>query len=107
MSIEQRIDLLKGIVGGEESEFTLTAYLQLAGQAILNKAYPYFSPNNPTDVPEKYQMLQIEIAAFMLNKRGAEGEIQHIENGVHRNYGNADIPDQMLNGIVPFSMAIR
>ena len=102
MTVEQRIDLLKGIVGGEESEFTLTAYLQLAGQAILNKAYPYFSEKNPTDVPEKYQMLQIEIAAFMLNKRGAEGETQHIENGIHRNYQHAYIPDEMMRTVVPY-----
>ena len=50
-------------------------------------------------VPDKYAMVQLKIAAYMLNKRGAEGEVQHIENGVHRNYGDADIPETMLNSI--------
>ena len=102
MTMEQRVDLLKSIVGGDESEVTLTTYLQIAGQAILNKAYPYADANRPTDVPEKYQMLQVEIGAFMLNKRGAEGETQHIENGIHRNYQHAYIPDEMMRTVVPY-----
>lgn len=101
MDINQRVILLESIVGGDEEESTLFAYLQIAGQAILNKAYPYESADKPTDVPEKYQMLQVEIAAFLMNKRGGEGETQHIENGIHRNYQNAYIPDDMLRQVVP------
>jgi len=101
MDINQRVTLLESIVGGDEEESTLLAYLQIAGQAILNKAYPYYSPSNPTDVPEKYQVLQVEIAAAAMNKRGAESETQHIENGIHRNYQNAYIPDDMLRQVVP------
>lgn len=101
MDINQRVTLLESIVGGGEEESTLLAYLQLAGQAILNKAYPYESASKPTDVPEKYQMLQVEVAAFLMNKRGGEGETQHIENGIHRNYQNAYIPDDMLRQVVP------
>lgn len=101
MDMDQRVAMLRGIVGDDDTRATLEAYLQIAGQAILNKAYPYERADNPTDVPVKYQVLQVEIAAFMLNKRGAEGETQHIENGVHRNYHNAYIPDDMLRPVVP------
>ena len=101
MDMNQRVTLLDGIVGGNEEGSVLLAYLQFAGQAILNKAYPYESAGKPTDVPEKYQTLQIEIAAFLMNKRGGEGETQHIENGIHRNYQNAYIPDDMLRQVVP------
>ena len=59
------------------------------------------------EVPDKYAMIQLNIAIYMLNKRGAEGEIQHIENGIHRNYGSSDIPDSFLKDVTPFCKAIR
>ena len=34
-------------------------------------------------------------------------EIQHIENGIHRNYGASDVPDAMLKDITPMCKAIR
>ena len=37
----------------------------------------------------------------MLNKRGAEGEVSHTENGISRTYEKADIPTSMLRTIVP------
>lgn len=101
MDMNQRVEMLDSVVGGHEEYATLFTYLQIAGQAILNKAYPYESASKPTDVPEKYQMLQVEVAAFLMNKRGGEGETQHIENGIHRNYQNAYIPDDMLRQVVP------
>ena len=38
----------------------------------------------------------------MLNKRGAEGQTSHSENGISRSYENADIPESMLKSIIPF-----
>jgi hypothetical protein len=46
-------------------------------------------------------MLQCEIAAYLLNKRGAEGQTSHTENGITRNYGGADVPESMLSSIIP------
>ena len=59
------------------------------------------------DVPDKYLMTQLNICIYYLDKRGAEGEIQHIENGIHRNYGASDVPDAMLKDVIPFCKAIR
>ena len=50
--------------------------------------------------------LQIEIATFLYNRLGAEGEISHSENGVSRNYENAHIPDSMLNTIIPLGVIV-
>lgn len=96
---------LRVILGddSDEDDATLLSYLSQAGDAILNRLYPYLDGEAHEDlaVPRKYENKQIRIAAFLLNKRGAEGETQHIENGTHRNYGNADIPEDMLRDIVP------
>ena len=42
-------------------------------------------------------------AVYLLNKRGAEGETAHSENGISRSYESADIPESMLSGIIPFA----
>ena len=101
MTDEKKLSMLNSIVG-EEEESVLSTYLALAGEAIIRRAYPYADDDDEMEVPSKYHALQVEIAAYMLNKRGAEGQVQHIENGIHRNYGSADIPDDMLNRIVPY-----
>lgn len=77
----------------------IKSYLTIAGQKILNRAYPY--DDTVTEVPRRYNYLQCEIAAYLLNKRGAEGETAHSENGISRTYENADVPDSMLQDVIP------
>lgn len=99
MNDEEKLAALKALVGGSDSDEVLSTYLMLAGRKIIAKAYPY--KDDVTEVPAKYEYLQLEIAAYMLNKRGAEGQIAHTENGITRQYENADIPASMLKAIVP------
>lgn len=81
------------------SDDTLTSYLKIAGQKILNRAYPY--DDTVEEVPRRYGVLQCEIAAYLLNKRGAEGEVSHSENGISRTYENADVPESMMRDVIP------
>jgi len=74
--------------------------LELAGSKLLERLYPFDSTK--TEVPARYQYKQIEIALFLYNKQGAEGETSHSENGIGRSYENADIPDSLMQGITPF-----
>lgn len=83
----------------ETNDSTVSAYLGIAGNKICRKAYP-FDPT-VTEVPEQYHFLQVEIAVYLLNKRGAEGEAAHSENGISRTYENGDVPPSMLRQIVP------
>ena len=80
------------------SDETLRTYLTIAGQKIINRAYPY--DETVTEVPRRYGYLQCEIAAYLLNKRGAEGETSHSENGISRTYENADVPESMLSEVI-------
>lgn len=81
------------------SDDVLNAYLTIAGRKIINRAYPY--DDTVTEVPTRYGYLQCEIAVYLLNKRGAEGEVSHSENGISRTYGDADVPDSMLSDVIP------
>ena len=108
MTEEKKIDMLRRMMDGDETdEGILSVYLELAAQKILNRMYPFCEDYTDLEVPDRYVMIQLNIAVYMLYKRGAEGEIQHIENGVHRNYGSSDIPDSMLKDVYPFAQAIR
>ena len=81
------------------SDDVLNTYLTIAGQKIINRAEPY--DTTISEVPVRYGVLQCEIAVYLLNKRGAEGELSHSENGISRTYENADVPDSMLSDVIP------
>ena len=100
MDLSEKIEMLKAITG-ETDESILEVYLNIAGDVILRRLYPYGT--EITQVPSPYQVRQVEIAAYLLNKRGAEGEINHMENGMSRTYGDSYVPPSYLRGIVPFA----
>lgn len=100
MTQEEKLTALKSMVGNSNPDEVLSTYLDFAGSKILAKAYPY--KNDVTEVPVQYAHLQVEIAAYMLNKRGAEGQTSHTENGVSRSYENGDIPSSMLKAVIPY-----
>ena len=99
MTDVEKLIMLKDMVGGSDTDEVLSTYLALAGRKIISKAYPY--KDDVTEVPTKYDFLQVEIAAYMLNKRGAEGQTSHTENGITRQYESADVPASMLKTITP------
>lgn len=99
MTEEEKLIALRAMVGGSDADEVLSTYLKLAGRKIIARAFPYDS--TATEVPAQYDTLQCEIAAYMLNKRGAEGQTSHSENGISRSYENADIPASMLRVVTP------
>ena len=107
MTTDKKIDMLRQMMDDETDRGILEVYLELAAQKILNRMYPYKENYEGLEVPDRYVAVQLKIANYMINKIGAEGQIQHIENGIHRNYGSADVPDAMLQEIVPYAQAIR
>lgn len=100
------IELMKSklsVMTGETDDAVLLTYLELAADKVTRKCYP-FQPENTT-VPACYQTVQLEVAAYLINKRGAEGETAHNENGINRSYESASVPDSMLKGVIPFAAA--
>ena len=105
MTQAEKLQLLEALVGESDTEEVLLAYLNIAGRKIINRAYPYGTEE--TEVPARYDFLQCEIAAYLLNKRGAEGQTGHSENGISRSYESADVPESMLGAITPSCGVIR
>ena len=103
MTNEEKLTMLRVMVEADSEDWTdeiLLTYLNISGQKIIGRAYPY--DDTVESVPKRYEMLQCEIAAYLLNKRGAEGETSHSENGISRSYETADVPKSMLDIITPY-----
>lgn len=105
MTDEEKLSALKAMVGGSDTDEVLSTYLMLAGKKVIARAYPY--DDTVTEVPVQYESIQLEVAAYMLNKRGAEGQTSHSENGIVRAYENADVPASMLKAITPHVGVIK
>lgn len=105
MNESEKLTALKAMVGNADTDEVLSTYLKIAGRKIITRAFPY--DNTVTEVPVQYDTLQCEIAAYMLNKRGAEGQTSHSENGIARQYENADVPASMLKVVTPFCGVIK
>lgn len=103
MTDTEKLIFLRAMVGGQSedtdwSDEVLLTYLTVAGRKIINRAYPY--DDEVTEVPRRYGILQCEIAAYLLNKRGAEGETSHSENGISRGYESADVPESLMSQVI-------
>ena len=87
----------------EDNDATLLSYLRQAKDLILNRMYPYLDGRAYEDLelPRRYEHKQVQLAAYLLNKRGAEGQTRHIENGVSRTYQGAYVPQDLLCDIMP------
>jgi hypothetical protein len=103
MTDVEKLSLLRVMVGqpneGDWEDDVLVSYLAIAGRKIINRAYPY--DDTVVEVPRRYGYLQCDIAAYLLNKRGAEGQTAHSENGINRSYESADVPESMLSEVIP------
>lgn len=100
MSDVEKINVIRALIGSTDAEPVLVAFLAVAREKILNRLYPFH--DEKTVVPEKYHMLECEIACYLLNKRGAEGQTAHSENGISRSYGSADVPEELMSRITPY-----
>ena len=99
ISSTDKTALLKNMTD-EQDETTLDLYLKVAKELILSRIETF---DETHEVPEKYDFVQVEVAAYLLNKRGAEGEIGHSESGTSRTYGSAYVPPEMLRSVIPLA----
>ncbi len=101
MTQEEKIRELKTLLSPDTpSDEELIALLTITKGAILNRRYPLGWVYGE-EVPTKYEYLQLLMCVQLYNKRGAEGQTSHSENGITRNYEVGDIPQSLLKQIIP------
>lgn len=84
---------------------TLNTYIELAGNEILAWMYHLVGgvPDDVTEVPSKYEGIQIYAVVVGWTHAGAEGQSVSIENGVHRHFDYTDMLDYIHNNVLPFA----
>ena len=103
MTDAEKIEMVKTLCD-ETADSVISAYLYMAGQKVIKVA----CPKGTTAVPEEWDALHIDATVYMLNKRGAEGQQSHSENGISRSYESADLPASMLlsYGVIGYAEAV-
>lgn len=94
-----QLERLKIRITESTNEMELEDILESAKAVILSRRFPFGEV--PTELEERYKDLQIRIAVEMFNKRGAEGETAHSENGISRSYSSAGVSEELLREITP------
>jgi hypothetical protein len=94
-----QLERLKIRITENVNDVELEDILESAKAVILSRRFPF--GEYPTELEERYKDLQIRIAVEMFNKRGAEGETAHSENGVSRTYQSANVSEDLLKEITP------
>lgn len=106
VAYKQKLDVLRMLCGQSSDvleDNVLVEYLEQAAEIILQRCYPSTFDVTGLNVPRRYSRLQCDIANELIQRRGAEGESHHNEDGVSRSYENAGISRSLLRRIVPFA----
>ena len=96
--------LLDDGTGYLPSDEKLNTYIALAGNEILAWKYHLVGgiPSDVTEVSSLDEGAQIYAVIAGYTHAGAEGEVAHIENGVHRTFAYTDMISYIRNHVLPY-----
>lgn len=94
---EKRAALATTLAPDTDTDEVLDGVLADAEALVLNRMYPFGYPDG-TAVPSRYERIQIQLAAELYSKRGAEGQTGHSENGISRTWTEKSA---LLNRVLP------
>ena len=101
MTDNEKIERLKALISPDTASDDLLLFLlEQAEGIVLNKRYPFGAPEG-ANLSAFHEQIQIRIALELFSKMGAEGQIEHAENGVTRKWEAADVSPSLLRLIVP------
>ena len=104
MTNAEKIATVKTLVESdtEATDAVVAVCLNLAANAMVERIFPHHSDKTADDIPVRYDMTQCELAARYFLRRGGQGEINHEENGINRQYATVDDED-ILKRLTPYA----
>lgn len=104
MTVQEKVAHVQALVNNDSTATTplVTALLNKAADAIRQRMYPFHLPLDKDGqevtftVPEKYEMLQCDLAVRYFSRMGGEGETSHSENGISRSYDSVNDEDLLM-----------
>lgn len=104
----RQVKLMLGIGSSDTSEDeVLNGYLDLAGELIISHMCSVAKPSIPMiEVPSKYDGVQVMAVIAGYNLIGAEGEVIHNENGIHRHFEFSDMLAYVEGHVLPLARIV-
>lgn len=104
MTDAEKLEYLTALSKDEKDQEVLTNYLHLAETVAFARVFPFGCEDEEKSakVMQKYDRIICEIAVYLVNKRGAEGEKAHNESTAERQYENGGVPDSILKRLIPY-----
>lgn len=98
-----KLNLTKALAGGgsDVTDALAASYLNVAKDKILAMRNPFSSDPSEEAWEARYDTLQCEFAADMINRRGTEGELTNTENGVTRRFASDGVSPSLVRRVVP------
>lgn len=98
------LQTLLGDGGETPTTSTLTAYLTISAQEIINWKYHLVGgvPDDVVSVPSAEEMKQLYAVVAGYTHAGAEGQSAHSENGISRTFRYSDMLDYIHNNVKPY-----
>ena len=94
---EKRAALATALAPDTDTDEVLDGVLADAEALVLNRMYPFGYPDGAV-VPSRYERIQVQLAAELYSKRGAEGQTSHSENGISRSWAEESM---LLKRVMP------
>ena len=88
MSDAEKLEQVKSLMNitGTDLDAQLAVFLSFAKNEILAWLYNGKTPEGITDVPERYETVQIMAVVYGYGQAGAEGHTAYAENGISRTW---------------------
>lgn len=109
MTDSEKLNRLKRMMRLEDSDDeTLLAFLEFTRDEILSWEWKNYGsiPDDISDVPREYEGIQLNAVMIGFSQIGGEGETQHSENGVSRQFDYSSCLDYIHKNIIPFAGVI-
>ena len=108
MTTTEKLAQVKSLLNitGTDLDAQLTVFLTLAKNEILAWLYSGKTPDDVTDVPERYIPTQIQAVVVGYSQSGAEGQLAHTENAISRQFEYSNMLAFIKSNVIPYAQVM-
>lgn len=98
----------KLLIDGSEQDALLEVLIEQAKDIVTKEYFGYADIPEQWVFPESFTYVGLEVATYLYNKVGIEGQVSHKEQGIERVYAEGGVPrhlfDQLPRKVKAFSL---
>ena len=93
-------------ITGTDLDAQLAVFLSFAKNEILAWLYSGKTPDDVTDVPERYIPTQVMACVAGYGLQGAEGQLAHTENSISRQFEYSNMLSFIKGNVIPYAQVV-